>query len=119
MAYEIVKTEGDLMTVRISGVMRLADQKAVQRMAAEMIGASGRIRVLAIIENFQGWSREDDWSDVGFLMEHGDSITKMAIVGDERWKDEAYAFTGKGLRETEIEFFPASALAEAERWVRS
>jgi hypothetical protein len=119
MAYEILNTEGELMTLRISGVMRLEDQKAVQRMAADRIGTGGRISVLAIMDNFQGWSREDDWSDVGFLMAHGDAIRKMAIVGEDRWKDEVYAFTGKGLRETEIEFFPPSALAEAERWVRS
>ncbi|MGZ8218345.1 STAS/SEC14 domain-containing protein [Methylomagnum sp.] len=119
MACEIIKVEGDLVTVRIGGVMRLKEQQAVQRAAADIIGTRGKVRALVLAENFQGWSREDDWSDVGFLMEYGDAMAKLAIVGEERWKDDAFAFAGKGFRETEIEFFPTAALAEAELWVRS
>jgi hypothetical protein len=119
MACEIIVIEGDLMTVRIGGLLRLAEQQAVQRAAEDLIGMNGTVRMLVLAENFQGWSREDDWGDVGFLMAHGDSVARLAIVGEERWKDDAYAFAGKGFRTTEIEFFPVSALREAERWVRS
>lgn len=119
MACEIIKIEGDLITVRLSGVLHLKEQQAVQRVAADIIGTSGHVRVLVLAENFQGWSREDDWGDVGFLMEYGDAMTKLAIVGEEHWKNDAFAFTGKGFRNTEIEFFPTAALDEAERWMRS
>ena len=44
-------------------------------------------------------------------------IEKMAIVGDEKWKDEAFAFTAKGFRPTVIEFFPASRIDEARMWL--
>lgn len=118
MTCKIINIDGDLLTIRLSGVMGVAEQQAVQRQAADIINAGGKPRMLVVAENFQGWAR-DDWGDMGFLMEYGDAVVKMAIVGDERWKDDACAFAGKGLRETEIEFFPSSALAEAERWVRA
>jgi hypothetical protein len=50
-------------------------------------------------------------------MEEGQRIEKMAIVGDEKWRDETLVFTGKGFRPTAIEFFPTSRLAEARRWL--
>ena len=38
---------------------------------------------------------------------------KMAIAGDDKWQDEAFAFTAKGFRATAIEFFTPSRLNEA------
>ena len=52
-------------------------------------------------------------ADVSFMMEEGKQIEKMAIVGDEKWRDDALAFTAKGFRPTAIEFFPASRMNEA------
>lgn len=52
-------------------------------------------------------------------MKHGNDVDKMALVGDERWKEEALLFVGKGLRSTEVEFFPSSSLKKAEEWVRA
>ena len=52
-------------------------------------------------------------------MEEGQQIEKMAIVGDEKWRDDALAFTAKGFRPTAIEFFPASRMNEARIWLSS
>jgi hypothetical protein len=43
----------------------------------------------------------------------------MGIVGDKNWKEEIFAFVGKGFRTTEIEFFPSDRLKEAESWIRA
>ena len=118
MTCEIIKIEDKLLTVRMEGIMRLADQEAVQRVMEGVIGKYGSAKLLVIAENFQGWSKKDDWGDMAFLMEYGDSVTKMAIVGEERWKENAFVFAGKGLRETEIEFFTRDKLDEAEGWIR-
>ena len=119
MAYEILEIDNEIIRVRISGVMRLADQKALQNVAHDLIDRGLKPRLLVIAENFEGWEKGEGWGDVGFLMDYGDSIVKMAIVGDERWKEQVFMFTGKGLRPTEIEFFPTSSLKEAELWVRA
>jgi len=117
MAYEVIRIDGDVFYVRISGVMKLVDQEAFQKLAMKWIAQGRRARLLATLEDFRGWEKGVDWGDIGFFMEHGDDVAKMAIVGDERWKDEVFAFVGKGLRTTEVEFFPSSSLKEAERWI--
>lgn len=119
MAYEIFDIDDAVICVRLSGCMRFADQQALQAVARQLIEQGKKVRVLALAENFQGWERTDDWGDVGFLMRYGDDIAKMAIVGDERWKEEVFLFLGKGLRSTEIEFFPQDSRMDAERWVRA
>ena len=119
MACEIIQVDGDLVRVRISGVMLLSEQQGLQKLARDLMAQDGKVRLLAIVENFQGWEKGVDWSDVDFLLAHGNDIVKMAIVGDERWKVEALAFVGKGFRTTQIEFFSPSSLKEAEAWVRA
>lgn len=52
-----------------------------------------------------------------FMMGEGDQIEKIAIVGDEQWRDDAYAFTATGLRPTLIEFFAPSRLDAARAWL--
>ena len=53
------------------------------------------------------------------MMNQGQHIEKMAIIGDGKWRDDALAFTAKGFRPTAIEFFPASRLNEARTWLGS
>ena len=118
MTCEIIKIEDNLLTVRMDGVLQLKDQEAIQDVMKNIIGQYNNVKLLVMAKNFQGWSKKDDWGDMGFLMEYGDSVTKMAIVGDERWKENAFIFAGKGLRETEIEFFTLNQLDEAGRWIR-
>ena len=118
MAYEILGTENNVIGVSISDRMRPSDQAALQAGAAVLIARGQKIRLLVRLENFLGWERGKEWEDVGFLMEHGNDIEKMAIVGEECWKEDAFLFVGKGFRATEIEFFGPGSLAEAEDWVR-
>ena len=54
---------------------------------------------------------------MSFMMEEGQHIEKMAIVGDEKWRDDALAFTAKGFRPTAIEFFTLSRPDEARTWL--
>ncbi len=48
-----------------------------------MIGQGKGVRLLAKLENFRGWEKTEQWADASFLIEHGNAIVKMAIVGDE------------------------------------
>jgi len=119
MACEIIRIEDDLIFARVTGVMRLADQKTLQNIAGQVIARGGKVRLLAIFEDFHGWEKGVDWSDIDFLIEHGSEVAKMAIVGDKNWRVEIFAFVGKGVRTTEIEFFPSDRFKEAESWVRA
>lgn len=117
MAHEVVEIREDVIRVRLSGLLNRTDMTALQELALQLIKQGKRPRLLAILGNFQGWTRHDDWNEIDFLMEHGDDIARMALVCDNQWKDDLYLFVAKGLRATEIEFFPPAALREAEQWV--
>ena len=117
MPVDIIDVAGKLLQVKIRGVLQKADHERIIRIAKEAIAREGKIKALIIAEGFEGWARHGDWGDVSFMMEEGQHIEKMAIVGDEKWRDDTLAFTAKGFRPTAIEFFAPSRLDEARTWL--
>jgi hypothetical protein len=79
MAHEVVETRDDVIKLRLSGLLNRTDMTALQELALQLIKQGKRPRLLAILDNFQGWTRQDDWN--------------------------------------EIEFFPTTALRQAEQWI--
>jgi hypothetical protein len=119
MPVEIIDASGKLLQLKVRGMLKKADHERLVQIAKEAIAREGKIRALIIAEGFQGWERSGDWGDVSFMMQEGQQIEKMAIVGDEKWRDDALAFTAKGFRPTAIEFFPASRRNEARMWLNA
>ena len=117
MPVEIIDAAGKLLQIKFRGMLKKVDYDRIIQIAKEAIAREGKIRALAILEGFEGWERHGDWGDVSFMMEQGQHIEKMAVVGDEKWRADAFAFTAKGFRPTAIEFFGASRLNEALTWL--
>jgi SpoIIAA-like len=117
MPAEIIDASGKLLQARVWAVLRKVDYDLIVQTAKESIAREGKIRVLIFLEAFGGWEWRADWGDVTFITEHSKDIEKIAIVGDEKWKDDAFAFTAKGFRSTAIEFFIPSRLEEARAWL--
>jgi hypothetical protein len=117
MAHELIEIDDGRIEVKISGEMQIRDLRALQKAAAPSLAAGRRVCVLVVLEDFTGWEKSPGWGATGFLNAQGRDVTKMAIVGDERWRDEAYTFTGRGLRSAAIEYFPTGATDEARRWL--
>jgi hypothetical protein len=117
MPVDIIDASGTLLEVRIVGTLDKADYERLAMVVRDDIAREKRIRALVVAERFQGWERGADWSDVSLVTGEGQHIEKMAIVGEERWRDEVLLFTGKGLRPTAIEFFPPSRMAQARAWL--
>ena len=119
MPCDVTERAGPYLEVRISGVMSVADMRQLQSLAAAIIAGGEQPRSLVVLDGFEGWSSDKGWNDVSFLDEHGDQVARMAIVGDEKWKDQMFMFTAKGLRATRIEYFPLTRIEEARAWVRA
>jgi|SRR6266404_475536 len=109
MPVEVINAAGKLVQIKIRGMLKKADHDRIIQIAKEAIAREGKVTALVILEGFEGWERHEDWGDVSFMTEQGRHIEKMAIVGDEKWRDDALAFTAKGFRPTAIEFFPSHA----------
>ena len=119
MPVEIVDAAGKLLQLKIRGMLKKADHERILQIAKEAIAREGKVRALIIAEAFEGWERSGDWGDVSFMMDEGQHIEKMAIVGDEKWRADALAFTAQGFRATAIEFFPTSRINEALTWLNA
>jgi len=91
--------------VRIHGIWRRAELDECQRAATEMIGAVGKIAACIVLDGFEGCERSDAWGDMSFVFEHDSDIEKIAVVGEERWRDEVLMFAGVGLRDSPVCYF--------------
>lgn len=117
MSLEIDYQPGNLHVLRISGVLKRDEFAQVQGAAAKAIDAGGQPRVLTLLEDFAGWEEGADWNDLDFMLEHGDGIVRIAIVGDAKWEPQALAFAGAGFRRAPVKFFPTGQEAQARAWL--
>jgi hypothetical protein len=118
MPCEIIEKAEDLITFKISGVLRRAEVARAEAVAIEAMRSAGKVKFFILIESFQGWDNRDNWEDVSFQMEHDEQIEKIAIVGEKRWQEMAEAFVGKGLRSMDIRYFVPPELALAKAWIK-
>ena len=116
MSAEIVSDGGGILVARIVGRLTQPELSALQAAARDSIRRQGEIRILVIVEDFEGWREGDDWSDVAF-MDSDPHIRKMAIVGDRRWEELALIFAARPVRSFPIEYFGPAELERARAWL--
>lgn len=107
----------DIAVFRISGKLRLDEFQAAQRKCEEIIKNIGHVKILAITKNFEGWEKAEGWGDWSFADKNDPYIKKIAIVGEEQWRDLVYIFSGKGFRPVAIEYFESGKEKNARTWL--
>jgi hypothetical protein len=117
MSYQLIKKNDQDTWIKLSGKLTVSDFQELQSLARLSLERFGQLRMLVELEDFQGWSKETGWENSFFLEENGEGMSKLAFVGDEKWKDEIFMFTGKPMRQTAIEFFPQGQLDQAQAWL--
>jgi len=101
----------------VSGKLSTAELQQAQSQAETIIQKLGEIKILVILDNFDGWEKAEGWSDFSFAERNDQYIDKFAIVGDKKWEDLVLAFTLKGLRPFPIEYFTTGDVTEAQQWL--
>ena len=117
MSYQLIKEFNRNNWVKLIGKLTVSDFQELQALARLSMERFGQFSVLVELEDFQGWSKETGWENTFFLEENGEGISKLAFVGDERWKVEIYMFTGKPMRQMAIEFFTQDQFDQARAWL--
>jgi len=117
MTAKITGAHDGILTLVVSGRLTQQELAAAQAEAAGIITATGKVRFLVLAENFEGWEQGGQWSDFSFQQQHDDDIERMAIVGEEQWRDLTLLFTSQGRRPFPIEYFTPGRLAEARAWL--
>jgi hypothetical protein len=91
--------------------MDTADQAALLSLVTKAIERHGRIRMLIVLDAFEGWTTGEGWADNDLWLASDAPVVKAAIVGEARWQDEVFAFVSKPLRTFPIEYFEDEAAA--------
>ena len=119
MAISFEHEHGNVYRVDLRGMLTRPDLDWCQgRLAGEMTRI-GPVRLLFVLEDFEGWDPDARWNDLTFYATHGNAIERIAIVGPERWRDLAMMFAGADLRKAPVEYFLDGAGAEARAWLTS
>ena len=112
----LAHAHGNVYRVDIGGRLTEDEFRTLQRAAAEEIRRGGRIRLLFVLNNFEGWDNAAG-RDLGFYIRHGSDVERIAIVGDERWRSEALMFAGAGLRKAPVAYFRTRDALQAASWL--
>jgi hypothetical protein len=110
---------GNCYRLDIEGRLRKADLDRAQDSLLAELDRAGQpsVRLLVVLDGFEGWDDSSNWSDLSFYAAHGNRIERMAIVAAERWRDQALMFAAADLRKGPVEFFEAARLDDARRWL--
>ena len=119
MAFTILPTTGPVIGAKISGELSKPEVSQMQAVALKAIQRWSKISALFILDNFSGWNRAGDWGDISFLTAYDKDIAKIAVVGDEEWRDLICAFLAKGFRQAQVEYFLPGDLAKAQAWLET
>jgi len=119
MPLKIDYEDNDICVARVSGLLRQSEFSAQQNIMADKMDGGARPRLLAILENFEGWERGADWNDLDFLFAHSNDIAKIAIVTEPRWEAEVLAFAGAGVRRAPVKLFPPGEVEQAREWLKT
>jgi SpoIIAA-like len=103
--------------LEVRGILRKSDLDRCQDVLAGEIGRIGPVKLLFLLEGFEGWEPHADWNDLTFYVKYGDSIERIAIVGPERWRSPALMFAAADLRRAPVEFFSEEGAADARAWL--
>ena len=117
MNVTIQQEEGNVRVLRITGLLRKSEMDSVLATEAREWGPTTRVKVLVIVEEFEGFERGTDWEDMSFFEKYGDQIDKIAIVADPQLEMDFLMFAGAGLRRAPVKFFSAIQLALARAWL--
>jgi hypothetical protein len=117
MPIQVEYQPNEICVLHITGTLKQSEFATTQKDLARKIDTGSKPRVLAIVENFEGWEQGADWNDLDFLVTYSDNIAKIAVVADSRWEARALAFAGAGVRKAPVKFFPPAEMEQAQAWI--
>src|SRR5262245_61279924 len=111
MSISLQHERDNLYRVEMSGLLRRAEFERCETALADEMRRAGPVRLLFVLDAFEGWETHAAWNDLTFYVKHGGEIERIAIVADERWRNQALIFAAAGLRRAPVEFFSKDDLA--------
>ena len=118
MSIRLERESPGVFRMEISGTLRRSEVEECEGQLSQEMQGGATVRLLVVLERFEGWGAGDDWNDLSFYVKHGDAIERIAIAGEEKWRSEALMFAAADLRTAPVEFFPTGGIGIARAWLR-
>ena len=110
---------GNIYRLEIGGLLSRAEFAFAEDELALALARVGSARLLCVLKEFQGWNTGGDWHNMDFYMKHGNAVERIAVVGEERWRDLTLMFASADLRRAPVKFFTENSLVNARAWLSS
>jgi hypothetical protein len=114
MSVSFIDEGGGRVTVTVSGQLTAADMIQLERGMAGLPREG--LRILIYLRGFAGWENATT-TNLDAFGRRDEKIDKLAVVGEEKWKDQVLMFTGAGYRHAQVKFFPLAGIGEANAWL--
>jgi hypothetical protein len=117
MIDQLPETFGKVLAFRMSGKLHDEDYKKFVPLVDAAIAEQGKVRMLALFEDFHGWDVHALWDDIKFATTHCTKIERIAMVGEKKW--EAWmARVCKPFTLAKIRYFDIGQIEEARAWIK-
>ena len=119
MPAQLTHEHDDLYRLEVSGRLSSAELDTAGSALVDGMGSApgGTVRLLVVLRDFEGWDPVSNWSNLTFYARHGDGIGRLALVGEEKWRDLSMMFSAAGLRKAAVEYFTQDAEDKAHEWL--
>ena len=117
MNQKLTRESETLFVVRLDGILVYSDLKEFEDKFSSEIDRKLKTNVLILAERFSGWGKEGDWGDLTFMYDHDEYIRKIAVVADNKWKEQFMMFLGEGRRNAEVRFYCQGEEQDARNWL--
>ena len=118
MSYSInLHGANNLLEVKLTGKLTKELYEELEPVVAKQVEEFGKLKLLVIMQDFEGWTCGALWEDTKFDLKHWRDFEKLALVGDKKWEQGMAAFC-KPFTSAKIQYFDLSKLSDAESWVR-
>lgn len=84
----------------------------------QFIETHGKIKLLEVVQNFEGFDPSMLWDGIKFDMKHIPNISHCAVVSDIGWISPVAKAAG-GFISTKLRTFSLCQLEEAKTWLRN
>lgn len=112
-----VETHGSILHGVITGKIEKEDYDLFVPEAERLISQYGKIRVIAELIDFEGWTAGALWEECKLAYNHLKDVERMAMVGDKKWEENLAGFV-KPFVGAKLKYFDVSQRQEALDWIQ-
>ena len=105
------------LVCRAAGRLTRADYEAAIPVLENAIRiATAPLRIMVVLEGFQGWDIDALWQELRFDLRHRDDLGRVAILGESKL-EEWLSRLSKPFFDAEIRYFDSADRTAARDWL--